>query len=200
MALTKCKECKNEVSDLAKKCPHCGIANPAMTVKKAVSDWFKGCLILIVLIVVGAFSLSKCSDDDQPTKAAVEQQFVIPDGNIQKFQILATSDYSVGDRKRVKIFLVSPNAKTMADRAATAQQAARDYLHQERLNQVTAILETSATDVNKGNPLAIATYTPDGCGNAGNQCTGKAWEIEATGEQFKSGKKTPLFTRTVLTK
>jgi predicted nucleic acid-binding Zn ribbon protein len=44
MALVKCKECGNEVSDSAKTCPKCGIEKP---VKKRMSMTFK--LILILL-------------------------------------------------------------------------------------------------------------------------------------------------------
>tara|TARA_R110002167_G_scaffold98718_7_gene259401 strand:+ start:22190 stop:22612 length:423 start_codon:yes stop_codon:yes gene_type:complete len=36
MAMTKCKECKQEVSDRAKVCPHCGVKNPGMTAMQMV--------------------------------------------------------------------------------------------------------------------------------------------------------------------
>lgn len=51
MALTKCKECKKEVSNKASKCPHCGIANPGLTAKSMLG----GCALLIVgLFIVSA--------------------------------------------------------------------------------------------------------------------------------------------------
>ncbi|WP_409450394.1 zinc ribbon domain-containing protein, partial [Cedecea neteri] len=34
IALTKCKECKKEVSSSAKTCPHCGVKNPAITAEQ----------------------------------------------------------------------------------------------------------------------------------------------------------------------
>lgn len=34
MAMTKCKECKKDVSTNAKTCPHCGVSNPATGVKE----------------------------------------------------------------------------------------------------------------------------------------------------------------------
>ncbi|WP_248769060.1 hypothetical protein [Pseudomonas sp. MWU12-2345] len=34
MAMTKCKECKKDVSSNAKACPHCGVSNPAMGPKE----------------------------------------------------------------------------------------------------------------------------------------------------------------------
>ncbi len=33
MALTKCKECKKEVSTSAKTCPHCGVKDPGFGAK-----------------------------------------------------------------------------------------------------------------------------------------------------------------------
>jgi len=33
MAMTKCKECKAEVSTKAKKCPNCGVSSPGVSGK-----------------------------------------------------------------------------------------------------------------------------------------------------------------------
>lgn len=49
MALTKCKECKKEVSTSAKVCPHCGIKNPSTTTTQAI-----GGLAVLVLLIWGA--------------------------------------------------------------------------------------------------------------------------------------------------
>ncbi len=46
--LINCKDCNNEVSKKAKKCPHCGVNNPAIK----ASDSVKGLLLLIIIIVV----------------------------------------------------------------------------------------------------------------------------------------------------
>ncbi|HDG1673796.1 TPA: hypothetical protein PFE07_003264 [Kluyvera cryocrescens] len=61
MALTKCKECKKEVSTSAKTCPHCGVANPGVNV-------MKGCLILIVL-AIGFGAYMTFSGDDKAESA-----------------------------------------------------------------------------------------------------------------------------------
>jgi hypothetical protein len=48
MALKSCHECKKEVAETAKVCPHCGVANPAATAStRALSA-------LITLILAGA--------------------------------------------------------------------------------------------------------------------------------------------------
>ncbi|KZQ99270.1 hypothetical protein A3N66_07370 [Enterobacter hormaechei subsp. steigerwaltii] len=64
MALTKCKECKKEVSASAKTCPHCGVKNPGVTAKQTLG----GCLVLIVLAV--GFGVYMASGDDEQAKAA----------------------------------------------------------------------------------------------------------------------------------
>lgn len=181
MALVQCKECKKEVSDVAKKCPHCGISNPGMTAKKMA----KGCLILIVLTFIGGFGLSKC-DDKNSDKQAVNQSLEIKDGTPQQYQIIAAEDYSFSGRKRLKIFVTAPSATSFEDRASTIQLAAKEYLHHEKANQVTALLEVSKGMATRGIILASATYTPDGCGNSGDDCIGNAWEVESSSDVLTS--------------
>lgn len=60
MALVKCRECGKEVSNSAKKCPHCGIDSPAMSPVKAAFI-----LIMIVVGLVWFFS----GDDEEEEKA-----------------------------------------------------------------------------------------------------------------------------------
>lgn len=64
MALTKCKECKKEVSTAAKTCPHCGVKNPGVTAKQTLD----GCLVLIVLAI--GFGVYMAYGDDEQAKAA----------------------------------------------------------------------------------------------------------------------------------
>lgn len=67
MAMTKCKECKKDISDSADTCPHCGIKNPNITAGiKIVSS--------IMAIIVIIFFFSKCSDDSETaTQTAAEK-------------------------------------------------------------------------------------------------------------------------------
>lgn len=50
MALKPCKECGREISTEAKACPHCGKQNPT---GMKTSPLAMGCLVLIVLVIVG---------------------------------------------------------------------------------------------------------------------------------------------------
>ncbi len=45
-------------------------------------------------------------------------------------------------------------------------------------------LEVGAFAEGKGGQLAIAIYTPDGCGNSGEDCNGEKWKIDATDATF----------------
>ncbi len=60
MAMTKCKECKNEVSSQAKVCPYCGIKNPGF-------KWWQG---LIGLVTLGVILYFVFGGDDEDGKAA----------------------------------------------------------------------------------------------------------------------------------
>lgn len=57
MALVKCKECKKEVSDKAKLCPHCGVDSPQPYKKMSFSTKLYGIFLLITIIFFIKLSL-----------------------------------------------------------------------------------------------------------------------------------------------
>lgn len=61
MALAKCRECGNQVSDEAKACPHCGVATP---VQKPI-----GIFGIIMVGVVGLLAFQACSPPGNPSNA-----------------------------------------------------------------------------------------------------------------------------------
>lgn len=75
MAMIKCKECKQEVSSSAKTCPHCGVADPALTAGGKLA----GCGITVVAFLaicygIGSWMFSSGDADKQPATAEVIQQ------------------------------------------------------------------------------------------------------------------------------
>lgn len=54
MAAPKCKKCKKEVSTEDKKCPHCGVEDPANTAL--------GCGIMVVVLALIVLTLYKCGE------------------------------------------------------------------------------------------------------------------------------------------
>lgn len=59
MALKKCKECKKEVSDKAKTCPHCGVSNPGASAKELVVG-----TLAVIAIVWGVSKFIGDGDDN----------------------------------------------------------------------------------------------------------------------------------------
>lgn len=67
MGMVKCRECSKEVSDQAKTCPHCGIANPAPPSR--LGNYFK--LGLGALIV---FAMVRCISDQEDRRSSAEAE------------------------------------------------------------------------------------------------------------------------------
>lgn len=63
MALSKCKECKKEVSTKAPTCPHCGIKNPTTTAGQVVVG-------LLVVLAIGYGVVHFASSDDKKSDSA----------------------------------------------------------------------------------------------------------------------------------
>lgn len=57
MALKQCRECGQEVSSSAKKCPHCGVSNPAGGLA-GLGCAGQGCLgVIVLMVMVGLFGI-----------------------------------------------------------------------------------------------------------------------------------------------
>ncbi|MCW7553636.1 hypothetical protein NX722_13565 [Endozoicomonas gorgoniicola] len=54
--IAECRECHNDVSDAAPKCPHCGVRTPVITRKKRIMTWLVF-LIALPLSLIGLFIL-----------------------------------------------------------------------------------------------------------------------------------------------
>ncbi|AYN28990.1 DUF4875 domain-containing protein [Buttiauxella sp. 3AFRM03] len=171
MALTTCRECNRKVSKSAKVCPGCGV-------KRLGFKRWQALIGLVFLFLIAIF-FTTCSGG-----AASADEFTVQGGTARDYKILESVSYGVGKRGGSRIHIVSEMASSQADRAATAQAAAKAYLKEHLLQQVTVHLEVNEFTIYKGAQLAIATYTPDGCGNSGKDCDGKAWEISASEQQL----------------
>ncbi|AIA70278.1 putative membrane protein [Pectobacterium atrosepticum SCRI1043] len=61
MALTKCKECRKEVSTSEKICPHCGIKDPGVTLSMSL-------VAVVILVAIGWGIFHWVSSDDENTE------------------------------------------------------------------------------------------------------------------------------------
>jgi Zn finger protein HypA/HybF involved in hydrogenase expression len=171
MAMTKCKECKKEVSSKAATCPHCGIKNPGQKASDAIGGF-------IMLIVIGwIISLFMGGDNKTAAEASLP-------GTAQPYTVLSKQDISVGNRDRLRWVITAPQAITLDDRAATAVQAAKDLQSQTGADLADVWLEVGEFSVGQGRQLAQATYIPDGCGNSGQDCGGEKWQVRASDLQL----------------
>ncbi len=69
MAMTKCKECKAEVSTKAKLCPQCGVKNPGITAKESMLG-----LLIVAAIGWGVVSLSSSDEASTEVPAMTDAQ------------------------------------------------------------------------------------------------------------------------------
>jgi len=90
MAIEECKECGQDVSDAAEKCPHCGVDDPAAGLIGSVFDLVKSILSLIFwlacLWLIWTYFFSSA---DKLTTDAVEK----PQVDINKVIRLAPKDH-----------------------------------------------------------------------------------------------------------
>ncbi|RUS01689.1 hypothetical protein [Pectobacterium polaris] len=75
MALTKCKECKKEVSTTAKVCPHCGVKNPGTTFGQTL-----GAAAIVIAIGWGVFHWIGSDDESTAAKAEAPKTCSATDG------------------------------------------------------------------------------------------------------------------------
>lgn len=80
MALIKCEECKNEVSDTAKRCPHCGYKLKKSIVDNNINDFFStnslACIFLILAFITSFFKVSFTRDVAILKRQLVNRSFI----------------------------------------------------------------------------------------------------------------------------
>ena len=94
MALIKCSECGKEVSDKAKKCPHCGASNKIQNGKKGNTNILHiiiGILLAVLLIcgVIFAYQVLKGNNDTDVNTENSERQRKIMKNIVQFSHIQA---------------------------------------------------------------------------------------------------------------
>ncbi|EGG0282947.1 DUF4875 domain-containing protein [Salmonella enterica] len=114
----------------------------------------------------------------------VEQAPAVAKGVAHEYQVIGKDDTSFAGRKRLRWVITAPTALTQADRAETAKAAAKALQDQTDADLAQVWLEVAPFAAGQGSQLAMATYTPDGCGASGKDCDGKKWDVEASDVQL----------------
>ena len=106
---------------------------------------------------------------------------------IQEYKIVDVRDTSISQiRVRGQVWIMSPEANTLQDRADTAKQAALDVVALTDAKAVSIFLLPNEKFVGSGYHFATVRHYTDGCGNSGapRDCNGKEWEVWASKVQL----------------
>jgi hypothetical protein len=201
--LVPCRKCKQQVEKKAKKCPLCGVASPAAK----SSDIAKGCLSMIVLLIVIGFVLKSCigGSDESETKLQKDTQTSLSINTelAQKYVILDTQTYATPPNKLgLKFVIYSENADTFEKRGQTLLKAAYDLLDGRELYEV--VVRLSALPSMKPDYIYAGqvTYSPHKRDTWGNEQK-FVWDVTASpnsvvnGQIEEDGKYYPLTYMTV---
>lgn len=184
--LKPCRECAGEVSSKAKTCPHCGIKDPvnSITFKEVVQAIFG--LIVIVFFVSLFFG---GSEEDEVEVAVTAPESAGPAPVPKPENTIGSRTYTVAEEKnhsfgsirsRVTLEIESENATTEQAQIETMMKAAVERHRQNWPDAVSVRYWKSYKDDQ------IITnsldYAVDGCGWAGDPCTGEIWSDVFQGE------------------
>ncbi len=147
-------------------------------------------LLLILFFPVGLYALWKNTTFTTKTKWVLAGVVIVlvwfgwlseePADLAQahSYKVIDAEDFSSAKRKRIRWHIVAPQARSIADRAATVVQAAKDLMAEAvETDRVAVWLQV---DEKLGKLLASATYTPDGKGTSGEEDDGDVWEVESS--------------------
>ncbi|MFZ4214337.1 hypothetical protein ACOZB2_23275 [Pantoea endophytica] len=144
-------------------------------------------LSVIVLVIIAAFiGISGAPESDNKAEVAktdVEPKKEYPRqiGEAKTYSIIAQEDKSKRADNRVSsIWIMSPEAISFEDRAATVRKAAEDLQAKTNVPVIRAYLAFSKESVGRGGPLAMATYFADGCQYSGKECDDVIWDIQSS--------------------
>lgn len=121
-------------------------------------------------------------DEMQPGQKSLEKtEFVRQIGEPKAYSVLKREDKSKQENNRlVSFWIISSDALSLADRAATVRKAAEDLQEQTKIPVVSIFLQFNKSSVGKGYSLASAKYFSDGCQYSGNPCNDEIWAIDAS--------------------
>jgi len=125
MALIKCNECKKEISDSAKQCPHCGYK------KKKLRLFWPIIIILIIIGYLGEDEISKVSNEEK-TKKVVEVVSFNQEGRDSLQKQYWDPGYVESSFSHTKKFVIKIKSPPRGEAAKTyakivCQQAKKDY-------------------------------------------------------------------------
>ncbi|PAX78268.1 hypothetical protein CIK43_18930 [Citrobacter sp. TSA-1] len=142
---------------------------------------------MIILAFLSAIFSDDSSTENSPatkTSQGTEQKRVLEDASLwrnkaRSYSLVDKDDISYAGRERYKISIVSPDSQSLEERAATVKNAAIELQKKTGADFVSVLLLPTENSKGKGYVLAMADYSPDGCGT-GEKCDNKKLVVSAS--------------------
>lgn len=152
-----------------------GMINPSLIKKRSRSQ----VVLSVVPPAFAVFVVALILNDGKESDARMQVQ-------AHDYTVISQDDVSIPARRRVRFTIIAPNAEAMTkeQRAELVSAVAIEQQKKTKAHLIDVWLEVSRTAAGKGRQLAMATYTPDGCGNGGDECDGVQWSVEASDYQL----------------
>ena len=108
-----------------------------------------------------------------------------------EYKIVDTSDTSAAKRKRTRLRIHAPTARTPSALIATAMEAAVEVQNTHQSQFVSVFVH--AEDDPRSEMLAQGNFAPDGCGVSGDACTGDMWFSATSVAELPAPRQSAIF-------
>ena len=108
-----------------------------------------------------------------------------------EYKIVDTSDTSAAKRKRTRLRIHAPTARTPSALIATAMEAAVEVQNTHQSQFVSVFVH--AEDDPRSEMLAQVNFAPDGCGVSGDACTGDMWFSATSVAELPAPRQSAIF-------
>ena len=132
-----------------------------------------GFLAFLLLFIIGALLFI---DDEIENDLSIKTDI--------HYTIFSKNDFSFNGRERLRFVIIAPSAFSKIQRAIVVKKAAIDLQVKTNADLIDVWLAADEKIANLSYQLATASYTPDGCGNSGEDCDGNQFEIKVTDKIF----------------
>lgn len=180
MALKDCRECGQQVSTNAKKCPHCGTPHPTSSMSKGAQGCL-GCMgILVVLAVIGGLLGEAGSSYTNPRSGTPEGNSAVASPSAQLNERTQTGGLTPAQRNAVRSAQAYLRMSGFS-RQGLIDQLSSEYGDQFSVADATVAVENLDVDWNAQAARSAAAYLQ----MSGFSCQGLIDQLSSShGEQF----------------
>jgi len=155
------------------KHPERNLRNILLGVSWYILIWFFLAIIAGAIFSTKDATKSGNSQTKETTKTETPKkpQFISQLGQSKEYSVLKTENKSPSPKNRVASYwILSPEAITLADRAATVRKTAEELQEKSNIPVISVFLQPNKESVGKGYSVAMARFFSDGCQYSGTDC------------------------------